>query len=46
MAIARSLWGQLFLSSPAQVEQEEKVLQYTSRSGALDLRQRRQIGRA
>ena len=28
MAKARSLWGQLFLSSPAQVEREEKVLQY------------------
>jgi hypothetical protein len=28
MAKARSLWGQLFLSSPAQVEHEEKVLQY------------------
>jgi hypothetical protein len=28
MAKVRSLWGQLFLSSPAQVEHEEKVLQY------------------
>ena len=28
MAKARSLWGQLFSSSPAQVEHEEKVLQY------------------
>ncbi len=28
MAKARSLWGELFLSSPAQVEHEEKVLQY------------------
>lgn len=28
MTKARSLWGQLFLSSPAQVEHEEKVLQY------------------
>jgi hypothetical protein len=28
MAKARSLWGQLFLSSPAQVEHEEQVLQY------------------
>jgi hypothetical protein len=28
MAKPRSLWGQLFLSSPAQVEHEEKVLQY------------------
>jgi hypothetical protein len=28
MAKARSLWGQLFLSSPAQVEHEEKVLHY------------------
>ncbi len=28
MAKARSLWGQLFMSSPAQVEHEEKVLQY------------------
>ena len=28
MAKARSLWGQLFLSSPAQVEHEEKVLRY------------------
>ncbi len=28
MAKAQSLWGQLFLSSPAQVEHEEKVLQY------------------
>ncbi len=28
MAKARSLWGLLFLSSPAQVEHEEKVLQY------------------
>jgi hypothetical protein len=28
MAKARSLWGQLFLSSPAQVEHEEKALQY------------------
>ncbi len=28
MARARSLWGQLFLSSPAQVEHEEKVLHY------------------
>lgn len=28
MAKARSLWGQLFLSSPAQVEHQEKVLQY------------------
>jgi hypothetical protein len=27
MARARSLWGRLFLSSPAQVEREEKVLQ-------------------
>ena len=28
MAKARSLWGQLFLSSPAEVEHEEKVLHY------------------
>ena len=28
MAKARSLWGQLFQSNPAQVEHEEKVLQY------------------
>jgi hypothetical protein len=28
MAKARSWWGQLFLSSPAQVEHEEKVLHY------------------
>jgi hypothetical protein len=28
MARARSLWGLLFSSSPAQVEHEEKVLQY------------------
>jgi hypothetical protein len=28
MAKARSLWGDLFLSSPAQVEHEEKVLHY------------------
>ena len=28
MAKARSLWGQLLLSSPAQVEHEEKVLHY------------------
>jgi hypothetical protein len=28
MAKARSLWGQLFLSSPAHVEHEEKVLNY------------------
>jgi hypothetical protein len=28
MAKARSLWGQLFLSSPAHVEHEEKVLHY------------------
>jgi hypothetical protein len=28
MAKARSLWGQLFLSSPAQVEYEENVLHY------------------
>ena len=28
MAKARSLWGKLFSSSPAQVEHEEKVLQY------------------
>ncbi len=28
MAKARSLWGQLFLSSPAYVEHEEKVLHY------------------
>ena len=28
MAQVRSLWGQLFQSSPAQVEHEEKVLQY------------------
>ncbi len=28
MAKARSLWGQLFQSSPAQVEHEEKVLRY------------------
>jgi hypothetical protein len=28
MAKARSLWGRLFLSSPAQVEHEEKVLHY------------------
>jgi hypothetical protein len=28
MAKARSLWGQLFLSSPAQVEHEEKALHY------------------
>ena len=28
MAKARSLWGQLFSSSPAQVEHEEQVLQY------------------
>jgi hypothetical protein len=28
MARARSLWGRLFSSSPAQVEHEEKVLQY------------------
>ncbi len=28
MAKAQSLWGQLFLSSPARVEREEKVLQY------------------
>jgi hypothetical protein len=28
MTKARSLWGQLFSSSPAQVEHEEKVLQY------------------
>jgi hypothetical protein len=28
MAKARSLWGQLFLSCPAQVEHEEKVLHY------------------
>jgi ubiquinone/menaquinone biosynthesis C-methylase UbiE len=28
MAKARSLWGQLFLSSLAQIEHEEKVLRY------------------
>ena len=28
MARARSLWGLLFSSSPAQVEHEEKVLRY------------------
>ena len=28
MAKTRSLWGQLFLSSPAQIEHEEKVLHY------------------
>jgi spermidine synthase len=28
MAKAQSLWGQLFLSSPAHVEHEEKVLHY------------------
>jgi hypothetical protein len=28
MAKTRSLWGQLFLSSPAHVEHEEKVLHY------------------
>ena len=28
MAKARSLWGQLFLSSPARVDHEEKVLHY------------------
>jgi hypothetical protein len=28
MATARSLWGRLFLSSPARLEHEEKVLQY------------------
>jgi hypothetical protein len=28
MAKAQSLWGQLFLSSPAQVEHEEMVLHY------------------
>ena len=28
MTKVRSLWGQLFLSSPKEVEQEEKVLQY------------------
>ena len=46
MATARSLWGQHFLSSPAQVEQEEKILQYTFRSGGLDSRQRRRTGGA
>ena len=46
MATARCSWGQLFLSSPAQVEQEEKILQYTFRSGGLDPRQRCQNGRA
>jgi hypothetical protein len=46
MATARSLWGQLFLSSTAQVEQEEKIPQYTFRSGRLDPGQRRQTGRA
>ena len=28
MAKARSLWGQLFLSSPARVDREEKGLNY------------------
>ena len=28
MTKVRSLWGQLFLSSPKEVEQEEKVLRY------------------
>jgi hypothetical protein len=46
MATARSLWGQLLLSSPGQVEQEEKVLQYSFRSGDLVPNQRRQTGRA
>jgi hypothetical protein len=46
MATARSLWGQHLSVCPGQVGQEEKVLQYSFRSGELVPNQHRQTGRA